>query len=153
MQAAFRQVLLEGDVAGLRALWAAHAPPGWTQPASDEEAALMLHRARTESEWVPFARRAWSHRWLCERGLPSGLPDSLRPRAERLYPRVVELVGISFNARSALLKPVAALAQAAACDAVADVYADDPHPDGDVVRGRIREARERTIRQLLGMRA
>jgi hypothetical protein len=58
-----------------------------------------------KAETVSFKARAWSHRWLTERALPSGLPDRLKPSAERVYSRVVEGVGISVNCRNPVLKP------------------------------------------------
>src|ERR1044072_6980895 len=96
---ALRRCLEECDVAGIRALWA-QIPPGMPQPHTDAEALATIHRARTEANSIALRLRAYSHRWLEDRGLPSGLPDELRPRAERMYPRVVDGVGISVNIRS-----------------------------------------------------
>jgi hypothetical protein len=73
---------------------------------SDAEALVTLHHARTQAESIALKLRAWSHRWLLEHGYPSGLPDHLKPSAERIYPRVVEGVGISVNFRSPILQPI-----------------------------------------------
>ncbi len=143
----FRQVLIDGDVAGLRALWSthfAHLP----QPADDGQAEIMLHRARTEAGTVPFRTRAWSHRWLVERGLPSGLPDDLRPRAERLWPRRVETVGISVNAGSAVLRPLLGEVQRAMEAEVLELYTHSASPDPALVRARLAAARAETLKKL-----
>lgn len=110
-----------------------------------------MHIARTQAETVSFKARAWSHRWLTERGLPSHLPDRLKPSAERLYPRVVEGVGISVNTRNPFLKPAMIEVRQSMEAVVADCYANgDTAPA--IVRPRMMEARERTMRQLFGGR-
>jgi hypothetical protein len=96
--ATMRRCLIDLDVPGIRALWSA-VSPHLPQPSSDADALTALHVARTQAESVPFRLRAYSHRWLSERALPSRLPDRLKPSAERLYPRVVEGVGISVNSK------------------------------------------------------
>jgi len=57
--------------------------PNEPQPQDDAATLATLHYARTLANSVPFKLRAYSHRWLCERNLPSGLPDALKPKAER----------------------------------------------------------------------
>lgn len=147
---AFRNLLQAGDVEGLRAFWR-NASPHLPQPESREQAEIVMHRARTEAESLPIDKRAYSHRWLCDRGLPSGLPDNLKPRAERIYPRVVEAVGISVNARSEMLKPLAREVERAMADAVEEAYADG-RTDPGFIRARMAEVKTRTWRQLMGVR-
>lgn len=147
--AEFRRCLDECDVAGIRALWT-HVSPHLPQPANEADALATIHRARTESQSVTFAKRAYSHAWLTERALPSGLPDHLRPMAERMYPRVVDAVGVSVRARSPAFAPIAAAVQASVSDAVAEVYAAGRGSDIPLVRLRMREARDRTLRSLIG---
>jgi hypothetical protein len=102
---AFRGALERGDLSWLRRFWA-EVMPGFPQVA-EADAEFVMHRARTESESVSLKARAYSHRWLEEREYPSGLPDALKPKAERMYPRVVEGVGISVNTNNPYLKPAA----------------------------------------------
>lgn len=147
--AEFRRCLEDLDVAGVRKLWA-HISPNLPAPKSDAEALTTLHMARTAAESMPLKLRAYSHRWLLDRGLPSQLPDPLKPKAERLYPRVIEAVGISVNFSSPLLKPAEALIRTSMEDAVNDVFADDPHPDPALVSARMAEARERETKALFG---
>jgi hypothetical protein len=146
--AAFLQCMLELDVAGVRRLHAQFMPH-LPAPASDAEALGTLHHARTQSPAMPLKARAWSHRWLLDHGLSSGLPDELKPKAERLYPRVVEAVGISCNARSELMRPIVGLVQGAMENAVAEAFADG-RTDTPFVRARMAEARAKTVKQLIG---
>lgn len=149
MTDAIRRALIEGDWRALVSL-----TPHLPAPPSDHAAEAALHHARTQARSVPMRLRAWSHRWLCERGYPSGLPDILRPRAERLYPTVVEAVGISCNAVSPSMRPIVSEIRRSMEAVVLDVYADTKHrghPDPALVRGRMREARERTVKKLLGI--
>lgn len=148
VQAEFRTALESGDYRRLRVLHSAVAPH-LPAPPDDEAAEISLHMARTQAEWLGEKPRCYSHAWLTERGLPSQLPDALKPKAERLYPRIVEAVFVSCNSNSALLKPVAKMAQKAACDAVEDCYANGDR-DPVLVRARIREAKDRTFKALLG---
>lgn len=147
---AFRQVMIDGDLAGLRALWSSHAPH-LPAIADDREAEVVLHSARTAATSIPFALRGWSHRWLCERSLPSQLPNELRPRAERLEVIQVETVGICVGGVSRLGRAIAPHVQRAISLAVEELYADDPHPLDDLVRQRMDEVRDRAERQLLGV--
>ncbi len=59
-----------------------------------------MHRGRTEAESIHLSKRLYSHAWLVERGLPSGLPDHLRPPAERVHPRIIAAVGIAVKSMS-----------------------------------------------------
>jgi hypothetical protein len=149
-QTEFHAALESGDVQLVRRA-SARLFPHLPQPASDEEAETSMHMARTQMPDVTFKARAWSHRWLTERGLPSQLPDELKPKAERMYPVIADAVFVSANSNSPALKPVAKLVQGAMSDAVEDCYANgDKEPR--IVRARIEEARKRTFRELLGAR-
>ena len=81
--------------------------------------------------------------------MPSHLPDDLKPKAERMYPRIAEGVGISVNVRNPLLKPAATEVRKAMEDAVSDAYADG-RTDPAFVTKRMQEARDKTWRALMG---
>ena len=142
--AEFRRCLVDGDVAALRALWA-HAFPHLEQPGDDEQAWTMLHRARTESQAVPFKLRAYSHRWLTDNGYDSGMPDELKPKAEHIYPRIVSAVGIACMVTSPHRYEQAKVVERAMSDAVAEAYADG-RTEPEFVSKRMSEARERVLR-------
>lgn len=146
---AFRNLLTAGDVEGCRAFWRRHAPH-LPQPETREQAEIVMHRARTEAESVPLAARAWSHRWLVERDLPSGLPDHLRPRAEQVCPVRVNAVGISINTRSEWLRPAMTEVREAMERAVLEADAEGRVEDTAFVSKRMAEARGRTMRALFG---
>jgi hypothetical protein len=148
LQDEFRAALEAGDVQRLRKMWSV-AAPHLPQPTSDAEAEVVMHRARTESETVSLKARAWSHRWLSERNLPSGLPDMLKPSAERMYPRVVEGVGLSINCRNPYFKPAMIEVRQAMEGVVEDCYANGD-TDPAIVRPRMAQAREKVMRQLFG---
>lgn len=147
--AQFRQALVDGDVNALLAIWA-RVMPHLPQPETREAAAAVMHRARTEATSVPFRARAYSHRWLEDRGLPSGLPDRLKPRAEQICPRVVAGVGIAVESSSPILKPVAKACERAMSDAVAELHADGVSLESPLIRQRMKEAHQRTLKELLG---
>jgi hypothetical protein len=142
--AEFRRCLEECDVPAVRKLWR-HLAPHLHQPANDQEALATIHRARSEAAWMHLRPRAYSHRWLLDHGYPSALPDELRPRAERIYPRVVEGVGISVNAASELLKPAVQFVRQAMSDAVMEAYADG-RTDTDFIKARMAAARHAAFR-------
>ena len=142
--AEFRRCLVDGDVAALRALWA-HAFPHLEQPGDDEQARTMLHRARTEARSVPFKLRAYSHRWLEDNARASGLPDELKPKAQRMYPRIVSAVGIACMTTSPHRYEQAKAVERAMSDAVAEAYADGK-TDPVFVSKRMSDARERVLR-------
>ena len=144
----FRQLLEDGDVNGLRRHWASFLP-GMPQPETFEQAQITMHLARTASTSVAFRFRAYSHRWLEERGLPSQLPDNLKPKAERIYPRVVEGVVVSVNFRSAYLQTAADEVRASINDAIEDCYAERK-TDAVFVRRQMDAARHRTMKALFG---
>lgn len=144
----FRAALEAGDVRLLRRMWSAWFPH-LPQPKTAEQAEAVMHHARTQAETVSFKARAWSHRWLTERNLPSGLPDRLKPSAERVYPRIVEGVGISVNCRNPILKPAMIEVRKAMEAVVEDSYANG-ETDPAIVRPRMFEAREKTMLSLFG---
>lgn len=147
--AEFRRCLETLDTAGIRRLWA-HVSPHLPQPKTDDDALIAIHHARTQASSISLKLRAWSHRWLEERGFPSGLPDEIRPSAERLYPKIADAVGICVRSATPELKPVADAVQGAMSDAVMGAYAEG-QTDPQFVRTRMQEARERTVRQLVGL--
>jgi len=144
---AMRRCLVDLDVPGLLRLWP-HVFPHLPPPRDDKQALATLHFSRTQTNNIRTRERAYSHRWLEDHGLPSGLPDYLKPIAERLYPKIVEGVGISYNVRSPILKPIAPIVREAMSNAVLECYADDRK---DKIRERVFEAKDKAIRQLLGI--
>lgn len=141
-----------GDVLALRDAWAKVAP-GSPQPRTNQEAEQAMHYARTACPLITFKAQAYSHRWLTERGLPSGLPDVLRPRAERMYPQAVTMIGVSITATNPALKPAARLVQRAICDAIEDLHASGVNLDTDpIVKRRMQEARFKEEYRLFGRR-
>lgn len=132
------------NVAGARKLWA-HVAPSMPQPQSDADALVMIHHARTQMASMPFKMRAWSHRWLMDHGLPSGLPDHLRPKADQIHPRIVEAVGVSVKPMSEAGIPLARTIERAMSDAVAEAYADGKREPG-FVKARMDAARRRVMR-------
>ena len=145
---AFSNLLETADLDGLRTYWRESAPH-LPQPKTRLEAEIAMHRARTEAKSVSLRKRAYSHAWLRERELPSGLPDELRPSAERLYPIVKSAVGISVNVKSEWLKPAAAEIQRAMECAVEDAYAEG-RTDPAFVSARMAEAKSAASRALFG---
>jgi hypothetical protein len=137
----FRRALEDCDIALARKIWA-HAMPHLPQPKDDAQALVMLHHARTQASSIAFKLRAYSHAWLCERGYPSGLPDELRPRAERIYPRIASVVGIATRTRSDLALAVRTAMSGAVMEAVEDRRIDD----APFVRSRMSEARAKVLR-------
>jgi hypothetical protein len=138
MQSAMREALLSLDTGLLRRLWA-HIAPHLPQPASETDTLTAAHIARTAADSLPLRARAYSHRWLTERGLPSRLPDPMKPHAERLYPRVVTSVGISANSKYDVVREAIGGAMR---DAVLDCYANgDEAPE--IVKPRMMEARSK----------
>lgn len=147
VQAQFRAALASGDVDLCQKLHNVLFPH---VPATDRAGAeTAMHMARSQAEWLPDRARCYSHAWLVERGLPSQLPDRLKPEAERLYPRIVEAVFVSANTNSAALKPLAKIVQAEMCNVVEDCFANGDR-DPELVRSRMLDARARTVQQLLG---
>jgi len=138
---AFRRCLIELDVVGVCDLWF-HVCPHLPQPKNNEEVLVTIHYARTTAQTVPLKLRCYSHAWLTERGLPSGLPDWWRPKAARLYPHQVTAVGVSVKALSEANAPLARAIEKAMSDAVQECYADGV-TDPDIVKSRMDAARQR----------
>lgn len=145
----FRDLLECGDVDGLRAYWHHHAP-NMPQPKSRDQTEIVMHRARTEAASVSPRARSYSHAWLRERSLPSGLPDEMKPHADRMYPVTVLAVGISVNARSPWMQPAMIEVRGAMEHAVLDAEVDGRLADAPFVKARMDEARQRTMRALFG---
>ena len=143
-----RRCLDQQDLVGIIRLWA-HVCPHLPAPATQHDARITMHIARTQTDVLAFSLRAYSHAWLTERSLPSMLPDHLKPSAERLYPRVVTAVGISVNARDPAMKPAAKAIERAMSNAVEEAYADG-RSDPAFVHSRMSEARLRERRRLFG---
>lgn len=148
MSSEFRAALESGDVKYLLKIWGIVAPH-LPQPTSLDQAEIIMHRARTESESITFKSRAYSHRWLSERLLPSGLPDNLKPSAERMYPKVTEGVGIAVLASKEYLKPAVIEIRKSMEDVVHEAYAEKKI-DHILLRSRIQEARRKTQKILFG---
>jgi hypothetical protein len=146
----FRRCLEEVDIRGMRRLWAI-VRPDLPQPGSDSEIEATIHHARTQAQSMRFRARAWSHRWLLDHGLPSGLADELKPRAERVYPAIVEGVAIAVSQLDGSKTPTDQLVEAAIVAAVEDIYATDlrRRPDPLLVKARIMEVRDRERARLL----
>lgn len=147
--AEFRRCLAELDIAMMRKLWR-HVSPHLPQPNTDEETLSAMHLARTQARSMPLKLRAYSHRWLTERSFPSQLPDHLRPKAERMYPRIVDAVGISVNAKSEFIKPIVPLLRGAMETAVLESYAEG-QKDPSIIKNRMNEAKKTTMRKLVGI--
>jgi hypothetical protein len=112
-----------------------------------------MHRIRTEAESLAVRMRCYSHRWLLERGLPSGLPDRLLPSADRLYPRIVNAVGVAVH-MPRIFREIESEVEASMSEGVAELHADGVDlARRDLVHPVIFEKRERTIRRLLGTSA
>lgn len=144
---AMRRALIDLDIPLVRKVWQ-FISPHLPQPVSDEDALVSMHVARTASKSVPLNLRAYSHAWLRERGLPSQMPDELKPSAERLYPVVVGAVGISVNSKHV---EVQRGVHGAMRGVVLDCYAngdDDPK----IVKPRMMEARRNELKGLYGLR-
>src|SRR5678816_2989181 len=104
------RALDEHDFKTARRLWA-QINPNLPQPKNDHEAQIITHHACTQCPGCQFKSRAYSHAWLLERGLPSGLPDKLRPKAQRLYPVIADAIGIACGSTSSLMKPLVPIVQ------------------------------------------
>ncbi len=142
---AVRRCLIDLDVPGIRALWA-KISPHLPQPKDDGDALAALHAARTASDSVPLRMRAYSHRWLTERALPSQLPDRLKPSAEQICPRVVTSVGIAVGSPIPIVRDSI---RGAMEYAVEDCYANgDTAPE--IVKPQMMAARRRE-RKALGI--
>lgn len=144
----FRAALEQGDVALLRKVWA-HVHPHLPQPKTDAEAEAIMHASRTQARTISFSKRAYSHAWLLERNLPSGLPDELRPRAQRMYPVVAASVGLAVASR---YPEVVRAIGSAQVDVVENAYADNkPYKrEAAYLKPRIADAGRRAVKKLFG---
>lgn len=148
VQSAFLACLTDLNVAAMRRL-ADGALPHLPRLGTDEDVLTSMHMARTQTAALPIALRAYSHRWLLERGLPSQLPDDMKERAERLYPKVVGAVGIAVGFTAPELAPAGAMIRKAMADAVEDCYAAG-RQDPAYVRPRMLDAMTRERKALFG---
>jgi hypothetical protein len=144
--AVMRRCLEELDVPRAQTFWG-HVAPHLPQPQSEAEALACLHRARTEAQSIALGYRLYSHRWLEDRGLPSGLPDELKPKAERRDPRIASAVGIAVHSPHA--EAVTEI-RGAMEDAVLEAEADRKLEDAPHVKARMMEARAKVRKQLFG---
>lgn len=147
----FRQYLETCDIEGVRKLWR-HVAPHLPQPHGDFQVQVMIHSARTQAESIAPRLRAYSHQWLKANGLPSQLPEHLKPAAERMDFRFAFGVGIGMKTTSAGSGEVKAMKQQLGREiqramgrAVEEAFADN-RTDADHLRARMREARDKTIR-------
>lgn len=143
--AEMRRCLEEVDVAAMRRL-SRHLFPHLPEQNSDMDVITSIHIARTQASWLAFKKRAYSHAWLTDRAMPSSLPDNLRPRAERLYPRVVEGVGIasrSAGSHDELKRMIGLGSVQAMSNVVNDYYATDRLASPDPVKVHDDMLRER----------
>lgn len=136
------------DVDGVLNLWN-EVFPHIQKPISRASALVILHMARTQMRSVRMRLRAYSHCWLIDRGMPSQLPDQLRPRAERLYPRVVEGVGFAFGTTSPIVKPAAPIVTGRVTDTILECYADNT-TDPAYVQPRMMDTYRKTMHELFG---
>lgn len=146
--AELKRCLEECDVAAIRRL-SEHIWPHLPAPKTDGEALATIHHARTQTRRINLKLRFYSHCWLRDRNLPSALPDELKPKAERMYPRVVGAVGISVGSSSVIGKAIAPIIERSMSDAVMDCYSENK-TDPTFVKKRMFEAKAKTIKQLLG---
>ena len=138
-----RRCLVDMDVAGMRAAWLV-AAPHLPQPTADSDTIAAMHVARTVAESIPLRHRAYSHRWLTERALPSQLPDHLKAAAERLYPKIVASVGIAVRSK---YPEIVTRVRGSMEYAVNDCYAMGDE-DPVIVKREMMEARKRELRGL-----
>lgn len=144
--AEFRACLERCDLEGVKAIWG-RTFPHLPVPKTDELVLVTIHRARTQAESIAFRLRAYSHRWLEERGLPSGLPDELKPKAERIYPVVIGAVGVAVKSQfPAVANGVRGAMEHAVLDACDGRAEKLVKLDQGLVRGRMLEARDRAKR-------
>src|SRR3954467_7435744 len=146
---AMRECLETADVHSARELWR-RAAPHLPQPKDDAEALKTIHYARTVSEAISDPLRCYSHCWLTERGLPSGLPDRLKQRAERVYPQIASAVGLAVQMRNAEEALAGVEIRKAMEYAVLEADADGRLTDSPFVKMRVEEARAKERRKLFG---
>ncbi len=143
MNEAFRRALIDLDIEALRAHWSSVAPH--LPPATERDALICAHMARTEARTIPPRQRYHSHHWCLDHGYPSQLPDRLRAPAERMYPRKVDAVGVAVRSQ---FPEVRDAITGAMSDAVADCYANGDR-DPLIVKPQMLAARARERRGLM----
>lgn len=141
----FRSYLETSDLEGIRKLWH-HVAPHLPQPKGDFEVQVMMHAARTQAASIAPRLRYYSHQWLLANGLPSPLPEHLKPAAERMDFKFAFGVGIRVKATDPQKKPMAEAIERAMDLAVREAFADG-RTDTVHLSRRMTEARDRTIRQ------
>lgn len=146
--AELRAILKDLDIVAMRAFDRVHNPHLPAQ--DDDQIRVSMHAARTACESLPFALRAYSHSWLTERGLPSLLPDHLKPKAQRLYPVIAVGVGIAVKSRSPHMREAVKEIRIAMEDAVKEAVEDRQLNDSVYVKGRMMAARSKAVHRLFG---
>jgi len=114
-----------------------HAP----QPENLYQAKIMLHYCRTQMADMPRRLRFYSHCWLLDHAVPSALPDDLKPKAERMYPRKVNAVGIASGTGPGSKGAFNLAVQKVMSDAVLETYADGHENQPHIVKARMMEKR------------
>jgi hypothetical protein len=127
-------------------LWK-HVRPWAAQPENDLQAIIMLHYSRTQIASMPEALRLYSHCFLRDHGMPSALPDHLKPKAERLYPVGTRSVGVSSGKAGGSKTSFNFAVQKVMSDAVLETYADGHIDNPRKVKSRILEMRARFKKQ------
>jgi len=115
--------------------------PAAPQPENVHQATMMLHYARTRLPNMPQKLRFYSHSWLLGNGFPSSLPDHLRPKAERMYPVKVAVVGVASGSGPGRKGMFNRAIEKVMSDAVLETQADGHDLDSPVVRARMLEKR------------
>ncbi len=119
------------------------------QPESHDEAEVIMHQARTAADSVPMQKRIYSHAWLDERGLPSQLPDGMKPPRERRGPPVIfsaALIGVGTLSSSTGRREEAKAMERAMADAVGDMITSGI-TDRERIARRMWKARDAFIHQ------
>ena len=147
--AEMHRCLRDCDVTAIRKLWR-HIAPDMPQPRDDKEALGEIHYARTMVDSMPFKLRAYSHAWLVNNGWPTGLPDHLKPKAQRIYPTIKPAVGIAIGSVSSLVAPAIPIIRGCMENAVMECYADGKIEDALLVRNKMDEAKTSAMRKLFG---
>jgi hypothetical protein len=143
-----RRALEEHDVVTCAKVWE-HVWPNMPQPQDADHARIIMHLACTRADNVHIRSRVYSHRWLLDHGCPSLLPDELKPKAERMYPKIVEAIGIACGSTSEHMKPVLGVVREAMENVVLEHYADGVR-DPKIIKPRMLEARKNAIKKLFG---
>jgi hypothetical protein len=143
-----RRALEDHDLLTCCKVWETVAP-GMPQPQDGDKARVIMHMACTAAANVSLKSRAYSHRWLLDHGYPSQLPDELKPKAERMYPQIVDAVGIACGGTSELGRAIAPFVQRAMEDVVREHYADGVK-DPKIFKPRMLEARKDAVKKLVG---